>query len=298
MRARMVINPSSGRMTSQKVAERVIESLMADGTLTHVDTIQTQKVRDAYQAARVFHDWQYDLFIAVGGDGTINEVVSGLLDGHHQTPLAIIPAGTMNDFAVARNLPRTESKICDMIRGRNMEIVDIGRANSQYFVNVAAAGLLTDVAYKVPVESKTVLGQLAYVLEGARDLSTQMIRPLHMHFETDDRQFDEDILLFLVTNTSSVGGFRNLAPEALVDDGLLDVMIVHRQNVLELLPLLVQLVNGDHVNNPKITYFQTSRLKVTCAEPCDVPLDLDGEFGGNLPVDIKVLPKALRLLVP
>jgi diacylglycerol kinase (ATP) len=294
----MVLNPSSGRLTSQRVAERVIEALLSDGTLTHVDTIRTEKVRDAYQASRNFLDWQYDLILAVGGDGTINEVVSGLLDGQHQTPLAVIPAGTMNDFAFARNLPRTEDKICDMIRSRKLEAIDIGCANNRYFVNVAAAGFLTDVAHKVPVESKTVLGQLAYILEGARDLSTQAIQPITMHFETDDRQFDEDVLLFLVTNSSSVGGFRNLAPEASVSDGLLDVMIVKRQNVLELLPLLVQLVNGDHVNNPTITYFQTSRLKVTCAEPQEIPLDLDGELGGQLPLDIKVLPSALRLLVP
>ncbi|MBP1757606.1 MAG: YegS/Rv2252/BmrU family lipid kinase [Firmicutes bacterium] len=297
MRARVIINPSSGRQTVQRQADRLIEVLLADGTLTHVDTIRTLGAGDAYRAARYYQDWQFDLILAVGGDGTVNEVISGLLDGKHNTPLAIMPAGTVNDFAYAMGLPRAESKFRKMIRDGKNKLVDVGRVNNHYFLNVAAAGLLTDVAYKVPSDVKTVLGNLAYVIEGARDLS-QTMEPIRIRLETPDRIVEEDVLLFIVANTTSVGGFRNFAPSASVTDGLLDVVIVHRQNFLELLPLLVQMANGVHVNHPKITYFQASSIKVECLDRAEVSLDIDGERGDNLPVEISILPKALRLIVP
>ncbi len=298
MRARIIINPSSGRQILQRHADRLIAALLADGTLSDADTVRTTGAGDAYRAARYYQDWQFDLILVVGGDGTVNEVISGLLDGKHNTPLAIVPAGTVNDFAYAMGLPRSDvKKIGRMIHQGKIRLVDVGRANSRYFLNVAAAGLLTDVAYKVPSDAKTVLGNLAYLLEGARDLS-QTMEPIRIRLVTPEQTFEEDCLLFIVANTTSVGGFRNFAPEASVSDGLLDVIIVLRQNFLELLPLLVQIANGDHVGHPKITYFQTPSLRVECLDGHPVSLDIDGERGDDLPVDISVLPKALRLIVP
>lgn len=298
MRARVIINPSSGRQTLQRKAERLTETLLADGTFSDVDVVRTVGLRDAYIAARYYQDWQFDLILVVGGDGTVNEVVSGLLDGKHQTPLAILAAGTVNDFAYAMKLPRTDSAVARMIRQGKTRLIDVGQANDRYFVNVAAGGLLTDVAYKVPSEAKTVLGTLAYVIEGAKDLSSQALRPIPVHIETPERVIDEEILLFIVSNTSSVGGFRNLAPEASVTDGLLDVVLVKPQNILELFPLLVQMVNGVHVNHPKIDYFQTDSLIIAAPKSDSFSIDLDGEWGGELPVELKVRHQALRLIVP
>ena len=298
MRARVIINPTSGRQTLQKKAERLTEHLLADGTFSDVDVVRTIGPRDAYYAARFYQDWQFDLILAVGGDGTVNEVVSGLIDGKHQTPLAILAAGTVNDFAYAMKLPRADSAVSKMIRQGKTRLIDVGRANERYFVNVAAGGLLTDVAYKVPTDTKTVLGKLAYVIEGAKDLSSQALHPIAVHIETPDRVIDEEILLFIVSNTSSVGGFRNLAPQASVTDGLLDVVLVKPQNVLELFPLLVQMVNGVHVNHPKIDYFQTASLKISTSKKESISIDLDGEWGGELPVELSVKHQAIRLIVP
>ncbi len=298
MRVRVIINPSSGRQILQRRAERLVEQLMREGTFSEVDWVRTLGPGDAFRAARFFQEWQFDLIFAVGGDGTINEVVSGLISGRHQTPLAILPAGTVNDFAYAMKLPRTEATVARMIRHGHIRLVDVGCANERYFVNVAAAGLLTDVAYKVPADAKTVLGKLAYVLEGARDLSSQMLRPIPVHIETAERVIDEEILLFIVSNTSSVGGFRNLAPQASVSDGLLDVVLVRPQTLLDMIPLLVQMVNGIPVPHPKIEYFQTAALRISTPQEEPVTIDLDGEMGGALPVQISVAPAALHLIVP
>jgi len=172
MRARVIINPSSGRQTLQRKAERLTKTLLADGTFSDVDIIRTTGAQDAYIAARYYQDWQFDLILAVGGDGTVNEVVSGLLDGKHQTPLAILAAGTVNDFAYAMKLPRSDNAMAKMIRQGKTRLIDVGQANDRFFVNVAAGGLLTDVAYKVSSDAKTVLGTLAYFSRG-QDSSTQ-----------------------------------------------------------------------------------------------------------------------------
>lgn len=298
MNARVIINPSSGRQTVQKQTDAIIEKLVADHTLKQVEIIKTAGAGDAYKAARDFQPWQADLILVVGGDGTVNEVVNGLLDGNHQTPLAILPAGTVNDFAGSMNIPRDTAKYCAMLRQFKTMRVDVGQAGKQYFLNVAAGGVLTDVAYKTTSEAKTVLGQLAYVINGALDFPSALLQTVTARFEADDRVIEDEIMLFIISNTSSVGGFRNLAPSASVTDGLLDVLIVYKQNWLDFLQLMVMVVNGDHMNHKGVSYFQTRALNISCKSTCKVPLDLDGELGEQLPVRVRNIPSAIRLIVP
>ncbi len=298
MRLRVIINPSSGRQALQKTAYKILDNLLAARVISQADVFRTEKAGDAYDLACHFKPWEADLILAVGGDGTMNEVINGLIDGQHKTPLAVLPAGTVNDFAYAMNIPRDVNGFCAMIRQMKILDVDAGRVGDRCFLNVAAAGMLTDVAYKVPSESKTVLGKLAYVLSGAMDLPNQFLKPVSVTIESDNIQIEEDILLFLIANTKSVAGFRLLAPQAEVDDGLLDVVVIHRQSFMELLPLLIQMVNGEHLDNPKVTCFQTKRLTIQYHGKEPVQLDMDGEPGPKLPVSVECVPSAIRMLIP
>lgn len=298
MKVRVILNPSAGRQILQKQVERIMNRLLTEKTVRQVDLIRTTGKGDAYTAAREILPWEVDLVLSVGGDGTVNEIVNGLIAGQHSTPLAILPAGTVNDFATHMRLPRDIDGFCGMVRRFRTVPVDAGKAGSDYFLNVAAGGLLTDVAYKVPSEAKTALGQLAYLISGAIDLPNQLYKSIPVKIKSDQQLFEDEILLFIVANSASVGGFRNLAPLASVQDGLLDVMIIHRQGVFELLPLLAQMVNGDHLKNQRVTFFQASRLEVSCLDNTRVQLDVDGEPGDFLPLDITVKPGAVNLLVP
>jgi diacylglycerol kinase (ATP) len=298
MRIRTIINPSAGRQSLQRNAEHILNRLLDDRTIRKADIIQTLGAGDAYSAARTLHPWEADLILAVGGDGTVNEVINGLIDGQHRTPLAILPAGTANDFAFAMKIPRDIDEYCAMIRQFRTIPVDAGRAGQTCFLNVVAGGMLTDLAYKVPSETKTVLGQMAYVLSGAIDLPAQLFSSIPISLRSTEKTIEDDILLFIISNTRSVGGFRNLAPRASVSDGLLDVLAIHKQGIFELLPLMLQMVNGDHLNNSGVSYFQTSRLEIACRNQCQLQLDIDGEPGQMLPIVIEVLPGAIRLLVP
>jgi diacylglycerol kinase (ATP) len=298
LRILTIINPSAGRQYFQRGARQIVKKLLADQTCVQAEIVDTQGKGDAYRAASGLSAAGVDLVFVAGGDGTVNEVINGLIDSGQDIPLAILPAGTANDFAFSMKLPKGVQEYCAMIRRFKTRTVDIGRIGGKYFLNVAAGGILTDVSYKVPSEAKTVLGQFAYILSGALDLPSQLYCSLPISIRAEQKSIDDEILLFIVTNSSSVGGFRNVAPLAAVDDGKFDVLTIHRQSFLDAMPLFIQLVNGDHLNNSKISYFQTERVEISCRATSPVQLDLDGEPGPFLPVTIEVVPKAMRILVP
>ncbi len=298
MNARIIINPSAGRQFFQRNVARIIEKLSREKVLREVATVYTHGAGDAYEAASRLRPGEVDFVLAVGGDGTVNEVVNGLIHSGAQIPLSILPAGTVNDFAYAMKLPRDVAPYCSMIKDFRTVPIDVGKAGDQYFLNVAAGGMLTDVAYKVPSESKTVLGRMAYYIEGAVNLPSQIYRSIPFHVKAEGVDVCRDSLLFTVSNTTSVGGFRKLAPKASTGDGLLDVMIVHKPAFGDFMPLVVQLMLGEHDRNPIVTYFQTSRVEIQANIEESVQLDLDGERGGALPITIECVPSALRLVVP
>jgi diacylglycerol kinase (ATP) len=298
VKAKVIINPSSGRQFFQRNVSRIVDRLSREKLLREVSTVFTRGAGDAFEAARSVLPGEYDFILAVGGDGTVNEVVNGLITGGGDTPLSILPAGTVNDFAYAMRLPREVVPYCTMIKSFHTVPIDVGKIGEAYFLNVAAGGMLTDVAYKVPSESKTVLGRMAYFIEGAMSLPSQIYRSIPFHIIADGVDVCRESLLFTVSNTMSVGGFRRLAPKARVDDGLLDIMIVHKPAFGDFMPLMVQLMMGEHDRNPIVTYFQTNRLEIKADIEDPIQLDLDGERGGMLPIIIECVPAAIRLVVP
>jgi diacylglycerol kinase (ATP) len=298
LRIRTIINPSSGRQYYQHGARQIVKILLDDHTASHAEFFETRGKFDAYEAARSLTPGAADLLLVAGGDGTVNEALNGLIASGQDIPLAILPSGTSNDFAFSMKLPRGIQPYCRMIRNFKTRRVDIGRIGNTCFLNAAAVGVLSDLSFKVSSEAKTVLGQLAYVLGGAIDLPNKIYKSMPISIHSAQKNIDDDILLFIIANTSSVGGFRNMAPLARPDDGKLDVLVVHRQGFLDAVPLFVQLVNGDHLNNSKITFFQTDRLDIAVRDNSPVQLDIDGEQGPNLPVTIETVPNALGVLIP
>ena len=299
MRAKVIINPSSGQQNIQDNMDIVIEKLLADKTFSHAEIFRTEKQDDAYRAALDIQDDKVDIVIAVGGDGTVNEVINGLLDGRHDMRLAILPAGTENDFAGFLKMPQDADEFCDMIRKNYVLDIDIGKAGTKYFINVASGGILTDISFDVSSKAKTTLGRMAYIIEAAKQLtSSPEIRTINVKLHAAGHVIREEILLFIVTNSPSVGGFHNAAPKASVSDGLLDVLVIHKQSLLDLVPLFLQIMNGSHADNPSVTYFQTDELQIECFDPEPVILDIDGEKGDALPVTITIVPHAIHLYVP
>jgi len=298
MRCLFIINPSSGRRTVQKTLDKTIGQLILQNIATSIDVFYTEKKDDAFHRAASLRESEYDLIVAVGGDGTTNEVIGGIIHSESKIPLAIIAAGTVNDFSNYLKLPKARAAFIEMIKQFKTTKVDIGQLNGQYFSNVVAGGLFSDVGFKVEKTQKAALGALAYYIEGALTLPSQLNSFITIRIETKNHVFDGEALMFLVSNTKSVGGFRNLLPIAEITDGEFDVFVIKKCEITDLIALSKDILLNKHLESPFIDYFQADLITITSKMEQDIILDLDGEEGPSLPVTIKNLKHALNLVVP
>lgn len=292
------MNPNSGRQTSRQLVDDLLGHLIDAGELVRADINYTRDKDDAFAFARDTSADEFDLILVVGGDGTAHDVVNGLLDSGSDIPLAIFAGGTVNDFATYIDLPTDPYSYSQMLIAHNTAKVDLGRVGKRYFLNVLAGGMLTDIAYKVPSDSKAVFGRLAYWFEGAIVLPSNMKTGIPITVKSEDSTFDIDALMFIISNSPNVGGVRKLLPRARISDGLLDVLVIPKLNPGEFFPLLGKVLIGDHLSFDKIKYFQAKEIVISTSDSQEVRLDLDGEQGPFLPATIECLPKALTLIVP
>ena len=299
MRVRMIINPVAGTKTVQETAVKISKKLIEKGIAKRVDVFRTEKEGDAYREALSLKVSDYDCVIAVGGDGTVNEVFYGLIKSGSNIPVAVLAAGTVNDFAISLGLPCDCDKFCQMISRGRTEKIDMGLCQGRYFANVLAGGAFSEVAYSVSYEKKNKLGKLAYYIDGAKTLPKKMKHTEKLVYEFDGKSLEIDTFLFLVSNTSSVGGFRRISPAASVNDGLLDVCIIKKLGIIGMIPLFIKLRHGKHTNHKNVIYFQTNKISVyPLQEGKNLPLDFDGEKNGTLPAFVECAPEAINLFVP
>lgn len=291
IRARLIYNPTSGREEMKKKLSEILQRLEQGGIET--STHATIGEGDATLAAADAVDRGFDIIIAAGGDGTLYEVINGMAGKEKRPKLGIIPLGTTNDFARALGIPKYWEFACDLIVAQNTRAIDVGKANQRYFINIAGGGSMTELTYEVPSRLKTMIGQLAYYMKGLEKLPR--LRPIQVHVKSPEFEGQEDVMLFLVANSNSVGGFEKLAPLASLNDGLLDVLMLRKCNLAEFLRIASMALRGEHVNDEHIIYFKTSELHITT--PDYVQLNLDGEFGGTMPVKFSVLPSHLDIIV-
>ncbi|CAH0179715.1 MULTISPECIES: diacylglycerol kinase [Peribacillus] len=278
-RARLIYNPTSGREAIKKSLPGVLAKLEEAGY--EASAHATTGAGDATKAAKIAIERGYDIVIAAGGDGTIYEVVNGLATAEKRPKLGIIPTGTTNDFARALHLPKTIEGAAEIIAGGHTMPVDIGKMNDKYFINIAGGGRLTELTYDVPIKLKTMLGQLAYYIKGIEMLPS--IKPTEVSIEYDGKLFEGEIMLFLVANTNSVGGFEKLAPDASLNDGMFTLLILKKANLADIVRVATLAMRGEHIHDKNVIYEKANRIKVHAKK--DMMLNLDGEFGGMAPAE-------------
>ncbi len=300
MRLLTIINPAAGREVFQKEIRSLLANLKQSGPYSAIDLIETKgSGHAAIIAAEKSKD--YDICLAVGGDGTVHEVVNGLMKTEHKIPLAIVAAGTVNDFAFAMDLPRDKEGIRRMLLNPETRMIDLGHCGGDYFFNVCAGGMLADVAYRTTRTSKTMFGRLAYILNAAIDLPVRLFKPLHLSIETDGELFSGPAYLFMIANTRSVGGFRSIAPDSSPEDGLLDLIAIRAEGPFaagSMASLLLRTMNKSHVEHRNFYYRQAKKIAIKEVDNKDTLLDMDGEQKGALPAEIEVIPAVLPIIVP
>src|SRR5699024_8728729 len=251
-RARIIYNPTSGREAIRRDLVDILAVYEEAGyeTSAYATTPEPNSaMMEAERAAKA----GFDLLVAAGGDGTINEVVNGIAPLDERPMLAIIPAGTTNDYARALSIPREDplaaAKV--ILKGKAAKM-DIGQANDSYFINIAAGGSLSELTYSVPSKLKSMYGYLAYVVKGAEMLTS--IKPMDIHVKYDDGEFNGKSAMFFLALTNSVGGFEQIVPDAKLDDGKFTLLIVKTTKFAEILNLITEVLKGKHVNNPNLIY--------------------------------------------
>ncbi|ANY72894.1 MULTISPECIES: diacylglycerol kinase [Paenibacillus] len=288
--ARLIYNPTSGREEMKRRLADILHRLDSAGieTSCHATTGEGDATREAADAV----ERGYDLVIAAGGDGTLNEVINGMAGRDNLPPLGIFPLGTTNDFARALGISRNWEEYCDLVIRGETRPIDVGKANDRYFINIAGGGTLTELTYEVPSKLKTMIGQLAYYLKGIEKMVS--LTPQELIIQASGQEIIHDeFMVFLIANSNSVGGFDKLAPGASIDDGLFDVIALRKCNLAEFVRVATLALRGEHVNDKKVVHFRTDYMEVT--SPGQVQLNLDGEFGGMLPGTFRILPQHLRI---
>lgn len=288
-----IYNPNAGKGLIKPRLSDILDILVKAGC--ELTVYPTQSYRDAYKKVVSFTD-HYDRVICCGGDGTLDEVVTGMMKRKDRVPIGYIPAGTTNDFANSLHIPKDMLRAASVAAEGEEFACDIGQYNDGTFVYIAAFGLFTDVSYQTRQEMKNVLGHLAYVLEGMTrlfDIPSYRIKVTH-----EEQVIEDEFVFGMVTNSRSVGGFRNMVGKNVVfDDGEFEVTLVKTpKNPIALQEIITSLVTNQ-MDSKYMYSFKTKNIRFESIE--EIPWTLDGEFGGQHDtVEISNCQRALRIVVP
>lgn len=270
-----VYNPHAGKGLIKSRLAEIIDIFVKNGY--EVSIHPTQKYNDAYEVVKKIGS-EYDLVVCSGGDGTLDEAVSGMMEREKRIPIGYIPAGTTNDFANSLHISRNLLEAAEIAVSGGRFSCDVGRFNDDIFVYIAAFGIFTDVAYETKQEVKNILGHMAYILEGIKRLYA--IKSYPMKVTHNEEVIEEDFIFGMVTNSRSVGGFRGMIGKNVTfDDGLFEVTLIKKpKNAIELQEVITALLMRE--SNSKHMYtFKAGKLLIESEE--EVAWTLDGEFGGN-----------------
>ena len=295
MRHVFLINPHAGKQ-DQTARIRALADRLAAAHNLDCRCLLTDRPGGAEVLSRALAETGEPVRIyACGGDGTLNEVISGLMRLDAPPPLGYLPQGTTNDFASSLQIPRTPASAAKNIVQNRMRELDIGRWNERSFIYVASFGAFTRSSYAASQAAKNALGHFAYILEGMKDLNT--LRPYHIRLTADGEVLDGDYLFGAVCNSTSIGGLMKLDPERVVlDDGKFEMLLVPSPKTAADLQNLVLALLNQQYDSQGLVFRHVSSLRLETEE--ELPWSLDGEYAPSVPVvDIVNRQRALRMLL-
>lgn len=290
----LIVNPCSGRAKMRTELLRVVETLSSGG---YTVTVYPTKTRgDATDYVSNLSENEYERIVVCGGDGTLNEVITGLMKSGLHITLGYIPSGTLNEWSsglgIARSIPKAAE---DINTGKKIQL-DIGRFGDRYFSYTASFGAFTDASYSAPQDVKNVLGQAAYFFEGIKSLGN--IKPVRLKFKTEEREIEGDFLFGAVSNSMSVGGIVKFDESAVkLNDGRFEVLLIRNpDNILKLQPIIDGILKRDF-DREGIEFFTTESITVTGGD--GLSWTLDGEYAeGKDEIVISNMHNAIELIVP
>ncbi len=282
----VILNPRAGVLDTARDWKKRVESVVG-----HWPIRVTSHAGEAEALTKHAVKEGFGFIVAAGGDGTVNQVANGI--GGSNVVLGILPLGTVNVFAMEIGLPSNDLQLCrDIIAAGNIRLVDLPSANKKYFVQLGGVGLDAQAVKETSLAFKRSIGPLSYLISAAQIAARQ---PPNLVIESEDASTCEGSFV-LIGNGRFYGGPFPFFKHAVIDDGLLDVVVFKQLGYLEIIKYLHDVVFSSDIRVPEIEYFQARGLRITSKQ--DVPVELDGELAGNCPVEFQMHEKTLRVLVP
>lgn len=291
-RVKIILNAQGGRLNSQAKLKLIEQGMAAAGL--EYDLTETAYPNHGLELARQAAGEGWPVIVAAGGDGTVNEVVNGLMQGAGQSALGIIPFGSANDLADVLELPRDVTAACQRIAAKNIRLIDVGLVNDRYFVNNSAVGLEAMVAVTQD-QMRYIRGMSRYVAAALKTILKA--QSWSMRLEWDKGIFEGPVVLVSVGNSHRTGGAFYMTPQARLDDGLLDFIYALNMSRWQMLKLLPQTFSGKHVDHALIVYLQTKTLSITVTPV--TPIQADGEIIDKTATHIhyQILPQKLQVII-
>ena len=287
-----IYNPHSGKGLIRNYLADIVDTMVKAGF--EVTIYPTQAPADATRKVQEEAS-RYDRIVCSGGDGTLDEVVTGMMSLQQRVPIGYIPAGSTNDFGNSLGIDKDMRRAAEIAVNGRPYPVDIGRFNKDNFVYVAAFGIFTEVSYATSQDLKNALGHVAYLLEAVKQLTD--IPSFRMQVEYDGNMIYDEFIYGMITNTKSVGGMKGIIPGAIdLQDGVFEVTLIRTPKTPIDLTDIVNFLLGNSKESEFVYSFQTGELKFTAVE--QVPWTLDGEFGGaHEVVNVKNMHEAVEIMV-
>lgn len=289
-KALLVVNPSSGGEKApefQKLAKEKLENFF-----DCVVVKETKKAGDATRYAKEAAQEKFDSVFVMGGDGTVNEGISGLANEPYRPTFGFFPLGTVNDLARALGIPLDPATAIAQFDSSRKRPLDIGQVNNSYFMNVAAIGTIPQGINDVSPEEKTRFGKLAYFINGVKELVNNQSYQFEVELNNVSKIITSSTLIIGLTN--SIGGFETLLPNAKVDDGLLHLVYLKDSHFLDTVSAIPQLIKGVTEESSSLGYETFTEGKISITDG-DLQINIDGDEGDHLPIHVKVLPSHISI---
>ncbi|WP_251862118.1 YegS/Rv2252/BmrU family lipid kinase [Clostridium sp. Marseille-Q2269] len=288
-KVKFIYNPYSGEKAIASQIDQVIRIHQKYGYEVVPYRISLEyNLDDAFKCI----DESYKYILVAGGDGTVDNVVNHLKKFSINLPIGILPTGTANDFAKFIGMPPNVSDACEQILTSSVKKVDLGKINNKYFINVASAGLFTDVSQKTDVNLKNTMGKLAYYVKGLEQLPN--FRKIPINVKSQEVNYNGEMYLMMVFNGQTAGNLH-MAYKAEVDDGMLDVIIIKACAIKDMIGLFIKMLKGEHLEDVNaLIYFKTNKLEIECNQ--GIVTDIDGERGPDFPICIECEKEGLDIL--
>ena len=289
-----IVNPCSGREQIRNQLIDILDIFTKAGY--SIQVYVTQRRGDAKETV-ISQGEDALTVVCSGGDGTLNETVSGLMKLKNPPVLGYIPAGSTNDFASSLMLPKKMKEAAQTVVEGKLYPIDIGQVGEErYFIYIAAFGAFTEISYQTPQDKKNILGHQAYMLEGVKSLAS--LKSSYCRIECEEMVLEDEFIFGMVTNTISVGGFKGLVTQSVaLNDGLFEVLLIRTPKTPKDLSNIISYMFLKEEPNDYVYKFKTKKIRVVSKEPIDWVLD--GEFGGSqTDITMENLEKRLEIIIP